>query len=103
MTRTVLEAVKLNVWLASVSSTKVAEVVVSALDEVTTYLLSKVRSVAKAGVADMPKNNRVSIGINFKGLAIFIFFLPFKFIKVLDGLSPIFPLFLYFSRVVPSP
>jgi hypothetical protein len=45
MTRTVWEAAKLNVWLAWVSSTRVEEVVVTTVDEVTTYLLLKARSV----------------------------------------------------------
>ena len=66
MTRTVWEAVKLNVWLAWVSSCKVIEVVVTAEDEVTTYLLSKVKRVAETGVTNAPKNNITSIGTSFK-------------------------------------
>jgi hypothetical protein len=42
MTRTVWEVVRLNVLFASVSSTKVLDVVVTSVVEVTTYLLLKV-------------------------------------------------------------
>jgi hypothetical protein len=76
MARTVLEAVKLNVWLAWVSSTKVADVVVTAVDEVTTYLLSKDRSVAKTGATDATENNRIRVGTSFKTLMVTILRLP---------------------------
>ena len=68
MTRTVLEADKLKVWLAWVSSTKVADVVVTAVDEVTTYLLLKDRSVAKTGDADTPQKNVIKDRVSIKNL-----------------------------------
>jgi hypothetical protein len=45
MARIVWEAVRLNAWIALVSSCKELEEVVDAVDEVTTYLLLKVRRV----------------------------------------------------------
>ena len=76
MTRTVLEAVKLNVWLAWVSSARVEDVVVTAVDEVTTYLLLNVRRVAETGVTDAAKNNAISTEPSIRALRIFILFLP---------------------------
>ena len=60
MTSTVWEAVKLNVWLAWVSSTKVADVVVTAVDEVTTYLLLNVNRVVElaAGLIETPPTDQ---------------------------------------------
>jgi hypothetical protein len=48
MTRTVWEAVKLNVCIAWVSSTNVLDVVCTSVVEVTTYLLLKVSRVGGA-------------------------------------------------------
>jgi len=55
----------------------VVELLVTGVDEVTTYLLRKLRSVAKEGVTDAPKNNTIRIGTSFKALAVFIVFLRF--------------------------
>jgi hypothetical protein len=46
-------AVKLNVWLAWLSSTNVVDEVVAAVEDVTTYLLLNVRRIAAGVVSAM--------------------------------------------------